>query len=194
MKVLGIKLRLILITLLALALSACATSGSGTSANGRNMARENELFRAPYNSSNYASRLPSHISAEGEKVVIVSPRVHAWAAYGPDGNQVKGGLATAGSNWCSDLGRPCHTRPGTYRILSLGSGGCKSHIFPMPRGGAPMPYCMYFNHGQALHGSPEGEVVDGNISHGCVRMHVQDAEWLRFNFVNVGTKVVIESY
>ncbi|HSW70413.1 MAG TPA: L,D-transpeptidase family protein, partial [Gammaproteobacteria bacterium] len=38
------------------------------------------------------------------------------------------------------------------------------------------------------------EVVDGNASHGCVRLKVQDAEWLRFNFVSIGTKVVVLPY
>lgn len=140
----------------------------------------------------YASRLPEHLS--GGKAVLVDPNVHAWGAYDTDGSLIRAGLISAGSNWCPDLGRPCHTYPGTYHVYSLGSEGCKSHIFPIPRGGAPMPYCMYFHGGQALHGSPEGEVVEGNISHGCVRMHVSDAEWLRFNFVNVGTKVIVKSY
>jgi lipoprotein-anchoring transpeptidase ErfK/SrfK len=45
-----------------------------------------------------------------------------------------------------------------------------------------------------LHGVPDGEVVEGNISHGCVRMHVVDAEWLRYSFVNYGTKVVVKPY
>jgi lipoprotein-anchoring transpeptidase ErfK/SrfK len=27
-----------------------------------------------------------------------------------------------------------------------------------------------------------------------VRMHVSDAEWLRYNFVNVGTKVIVKPY
>ena len=55
-----------------------------------------------------------------------------------------------------------------------------------------MPYCMYFHGGQALHGSYE--VVNGNISHGCVRLHVNDARWLRFNFAEPGTKVIIKPY
>jgi lipoprotein-anchoring transpeptidase ErfK/SrfK len=62
----------------------------------------------------------------------------------------------------------------------------------MPHGGAPMPYCMFFNGSQGLHGSYE--VVDGNASHGCVRMTVSDAEWVRFNFATIGTKVVVRPY
>lgn len=176
---------------LALLLSACASSGGGST-----RASNDATYRAAPrpSSSSFASRMPSHISPIGEKVVIVNPRVHAWGAYSPDGSLVKGGMASAGANWCPDLGRSCHTKTGTFRINSLGAGSCKSHIFPLPHGGAPMPYCMFFNGGQALHGAPAHEVVDGNVSHGCVRLQVSDAEWLRFNFVNVGTKVVIDSY
>ena len=83
---------------------------------------------------------------------------------------------------------------GTHRVYSLGGPGCISHLFPIPRGGAPMPYCMYFSGGQALHGVPPYEVGEGNFSHGCVRMHVGDAEWLRYNFVNEGTKVIVRPY
>jgi lipoprotein-anchoring transpeptidase ErfK/SrfK len=143
--------------------------------------------------ADYSSRLPQTMPA-GEKLVVIDPHTHTWGAYGSDGNLIRSGLATAGSSWCPDLGRPCHTSTGTFHVSSLGSADCKSRIFPKPKGGAPMPYCMFFNGGQAMHGSSDGEVVEANISHGCVRMHVADAEWLRFNFVNVGTKVVVKSY
>jgi len=142
----------------------------------------------------YSARLPQRIQPRYEKVVLIDPNVHAWGAYNPDGDLVRAGQATAGSDWCFDMGRPCNTKSGTFRVYSLGSPDCKSTIFPIPKGGAPMPYCMFFNRGQAMHGVHEGEVVDGNISHGCVRMHIPDAEWLRYNFVNVGTKVIVKSY
>lgn len=140
------------------------------------------------------SGLASKISPPGEKVIIVDPNSHEWGAYSPDGTLLRSGTATAGSDYCRDLHRRCHTRSGTFRIYSLGSASCKSHKFPLPRGGAPMPYCMYFNGGQALHGSYGHEVVAGNISHGCVRLHVDDARWIRFNFANIGTKVIVKSY
>jgi hypothetical protein len=141
----------------------------------------------------FASRIPQHIDVSS-KTVVVDPRVHVWGAYDENGNLVKAGQASAGSDYCRDLGHPCHTRVGTFHVFSLGSPDCKSHIFPIPRGGAPMPYCMFFNNGQALHGVPEGEVGDGNYSHGCVRLHVDDAEWLRYNFVEIGTRVIVKPY
>ncbi len=144
--------------------------------------------------------MPEQIDPPGEKLIVVNPNVHAWGAYLPDGRLIRGGMATAGSDWCRDLHRACRTRSGSFRIYSLGSSDCKSRKFPLPRGGAPMPYCMFFNGGQALHGSYE--VVAGNISHGCVRLHVEDAEWLRFEFVDGpdeensyrGTRVIIKAY
>lgn len=139
-----------------------------------------------------AFSMPQQISPPGEKLILVDPREHAWGAYTANGQLVRQGLASAGGDWCKDIHRPCHTRTGTFRIRTLGGGGCVSPSFPLPRGGAPMPYCMYFNQSQALHGSPN--VVDGNISHGCVRMHTGDAKWLRYNFATIGTLVQIQDY
>ena len=144
-----------------------------------------------YLSEDFSDRLPAHINTS-EKTVLIDPNVHAWGAYDDNGDLVRAGLAASGSNYCRDLGRRCHTKAGTFRVFSLGSRGCKSSIFPIPHGGAPMPYCMFFNKNQAMHGSYE--LADANISHGCVRMEVQDAEWLRFNFVRVGTKVIVKPY
>lgn len=143
---------------------------------------------------------PSSIRAEGQKKIIVDPNIHQWAAYDEDGKLVKSGIATAGKSYCPDIGRPCRTKSGTFRIYSLGESNCRSHKFPVGRGGAPMPYCMFFNNGQALHGSHQ--VVRGNISHGCVRLQIKDAKWLRYNFAeeptsrneSLGTLVIIKSY
>lgn len=140
---------------------------------------------------NYAKRLPPSIKTH-EKVIVVDPNVHAWGAYTENGDLIKAGLATAGNSWCHDIKRSCRTKAGTFRIHSLGSARCKSSIYPLPRGGAPMPYCMFFNKNQGLHGSYN--VVEGNVSHGCVRLRVHDAEWLRFQFVRVGTKVIVRPY
>lgn len=138
----------------------------------------------------YQSRLPQEISS-GANTIVVDPRVHAWGAYS-GGKLIKAGLATAGSHYCPDIHRPCRTRPGYYSIKSLGSAGCKSTRYPVGRGGAPMPYCMYFSGNFALHGSYE--VVEGNASHGCVRLRVDDARWLRYNFADIGTPVIIKPY
>lgn len=147
-----------------------------------------------------ARELPDQINPPGEKVIIVDPNIHRWGAYTPGGELVRSGLATAGGSWCRDVKRSCRTKAGSFRIYTLGNRGCKSSKYPMPRGGAPMPYCMFFNGGQGLHGSYQ--VVAANVSHGCIRLHVEDAEWLRFDFVDGpnssnnfrGTRVIIKPY
>lgn len=150
----------------------------------------------------FVPELPLQIDAPGEKVIIVDPSINEWGAYSENGELLRAGVATAGANYCRDIKRRCRTKVGTFRIYSLGSSGCFSRKFPVPRGGAPMPYCMFFNGGQALHGSARSKVVRANVSHGCVRLHVEDAKWLRFNFVEGpngdnhyrGTKVIVRPY
>jgi lipoprotein-anchoring transpeptidase ErfK/SrfK len=151
-----------------------------------------EAKRHHYLPADFGDRMPDHINTGGEKMILVDPNVHAFGAYDADGNRVYAGEATSGNDYCPDIHRRCHTKSGTFRIYSLGSRGCKSSIYPLGRGGAPMPYCMFFNKNQALHGSYE--VHDANVSHGCVRLQVPDAEWIRFNFATIGTKVVVRPY
>jgi lipoprotein-anchoring transpeptidase ErfK/SrfK len=167
-------------------LTSCASQRQDT-----NYAYANSAPQMVAPPTDYASRLPQNI-ATSEKTIVVDPNVHAWGAYNSQGELVKAGLVTAGGNWCSDVGRSCRTKSGSFRIASLGGPSCKSSLYPLPRGGAPMPYCMFFNGNQGLHGS--SEVIEGNVSHGCVRMRVSDAEWVRYNFANVGTRVIVRPY
>lgn len=147
------------------------------------------------------SPFPRQIEAPQEKLVVFDPKRYAWAAYDSDGTLVRWGPATGGQSWCSDIDEPCYTKAGRFRIFSMGNSSCISSKFPQPDGGAPMPYCMFFNGGQALHGSPGG-VMLGNESHGCVRMFVRDAEWLRYEFIDPpeeynnyrGTEVLVMPY
>ena len=44
--------------------------------------------------------------------------------------------------------------------------------------------------GVGIHGTPDDASIGYSASHGCIRMHIPDAEWL-FNHVDVGTPVVI---
>jgi lipoprotein-anchoring transpeptidase ErfK/SrfK len=157
-----------------------------------------ELNGSPF--ATEGAPLPSKARTYGERLIYVDPSAHAWGAYGADGKLMRWGIATAGNDWCDDTGEECKTKAGDYRIYSVGDIGCVSNKFPIPDGGAPMPYCMYFSGGQAIHGS--NEVVSDNVSHGCVRVHVADAKWLRYNFVESpsaanhfrGTRVYIEPY
>lgn len=144
---------------------------------------------------------PRKIQPPGEKMVVVDPIYYAWGAYEPNGVLLRWGPISAGSDYCQDVNAPCHTHSGSYRVFSLGSSECYSTKFPLPHGGAPMPFCMYFNNGQALHGEPKG-LPGFNDSHGCVRLYVNDAEWLRYDFIEgpnannhfQGTKVLVRDY
>lgn len=136
------------------------------------------------------------IKPPGEKLIVVDPNAHIYGAYSAKGVLVRWGIATAGSDRCRDTGERCHTSKGGFRIYSLGNANCYSRKY----NDAPMPYCMYFNGGEALHGSNEVEFE--NISHGCVRVHIEDAKWLRYHFVEApninnhyqGTKIIIKAY
>ena len=147
------------------------------------------------------SPFPLNVPSPGEKVVIVDPMHYAWGAYDPDGVLLRWGPASAGADFCKDIDRECHTHAGSFRVYSLGSSDCFSTKFPLPDGGAPMPYCMYFENGQALHGEPNG-LPGYNASHGCVRMYVNDAEWLRYDFIEGpnsgnnfrGTRIIVRDY
>lgn len=136
------------------------------------------------------SGLPSHIES-AEKVIIVDPSAMTWGAY-QAGELIRSGPASSGSDWCSDLQSTCHSPEGTFRIYSKGGPDCISHTFPLPDGGARMPYCMYFDGPYALHGSYD--MHSYNASHGCIRLNVSAARWLSQEFANVGTKVIIKSY
>jgi hypothetical protein len=107
-----------------------------------------------------------------------------WVAYDYHGDIIRSGHVSGGKDYCSDIKQDCRTVTGTFTIYRKGDDDCKSTKFPIGRGGAPMPYCMFFHDGYALHGS--SYVPDYNASHGCVRMEPDDAQWLNENFVEVG--------
>lgn len=144
--------------------------------------------------------VPETIKSSGEKIILVDPAKHAFGAYDHNGKLIRWGIATAGGDWCRDIAQSCRTSVGTFRIYSAGDDRCYSKKYPLPSGGAPMPYCMYFNGGQALHGA--SNVMFNNESHGCVRVHDSDAKWLRYQFIESpskrnryrGTMVVVRSY
>lgn len=144
-----------------------------------------------YMNINDISPLPKYHSAakNNRSTVIVDQSDLAWGAYDSNGRLVKWGPISGGKNYCPDTGSKCKTIRGTYKITSKRGKNCISYKFPIGKGGAPMPYCMFFSGGYALHGS---YTVPGyNASHGCVRLFVEDAEWLSDEFTKTGDTIVI---
>lgn len=138
------------------------------------------------------ARFPTKIRGKGYRFFVFSPRMRQWAAYDASGYRVKWGFANGGAEYCNDVGRRCRTPGGSYRIMSKGSSSCKSSKYPKPRGGAPMPYCMFFRSAYAIHGSPR--ISNNNGSHGCIRVTTSAAKWLSENFLRIGTPVKVLPY
>lgn len=139
------------------------------------------------------------ISPTGEKLILVSLPKLAWAAYAANGELVRWGPVSGGKNWCGDINKPCNTIQGVFHVFDKKDGNCRSRSFPVDRGGgSPMPYCMFFHSGFALHGSYE--LPGYNASHGCVRLYKEDAQWLNEEFVDLpefeqgrGTQVIVQT-
>src|SRR5215211_118524 len=105
------------------------------------------------------------------------------------------GVATGQSRYPSPLGR-WHVvvkwrNPWWYPPNSDWAKGQK----PIPPGsGNPLGtrWMGLSASGVGIHGTPDDASIGYSASHGCIRMHISDAEWL-FNHVTIGTTVFIVS-
>ncbi|OGT52705.1 MAG: endopeptidase IV [Gammaproteobacteria bacterium RIFCSPHIGHO2_12_FULL_41_15] len=135
------------------------------------------------------SPFPDQMETNGQKLVLINLGVHAFGAYGPDGKLVHWGPISGGKGWCPDIHGQCNTVVGQFNVVEKKGPECVSDKFPVEtEGGAPMPYCMYFYRGFAMHGST---LPGYHASHGCVRLFFEDAQWLNRHFVDVGTRVIL---
>jgi L,D-transpeptidase ErfK/SrfK len=132
---------------------------------------------------------PQEGEATGSKRIIISISKLAFGAYDGNGQLQYWGPVSTAKGYCPDLHHGCHTPTGSFAIYNKGGAGCVSKKFPVGRGGAPMPYCMFFNGGFAMHGS--NDVPGYNASHGCVRMFTSDAKWLNHEFTSGEHKVSV---
>lgn len=136
---------------------------------------------------------PMKIAATGERVFMFDPKIFAWAAYDENGQRIMTGSASGGKDFCEDVGVPCRTVTGTFRVYNKRGINCRSGEYPVETfGGAKMPYCMYFNRGYTIHAA--FEVPPANSSHGCIRVLPSAAKWLNEEFMTIGTKVIVLSY
>lgn len=122
--------------------------------------------------------------------IVVKLDELAWAAYDETGELKRWGPISGGKRFCKDTKKPCPTLPGDFIVYREGTEKCKSRKFPIGKGGAKMPYCMFYDGGYAIHGSYS--VPGYHASHGCVRTFIDDARWLNEYFVQKGrTRVTI---
>lgn len=129
------------------------------------------------------------ISPPGEKLILVNLKLLAWAAYSPEGILVNWGPASGGRQKCLDSAGSCKTVVGLFEVYDVRGENCVSKQYPINKGGAPMPYSMFFKDGYALHGSEE--LPGYNASHGCVRLLKSDARWLNEEFVSTPGKTQV---
>ena len=137
---------------------------------------------------------PMQIKARGEKQFIFDPKASAWAAYYEEGTRVMTGSGSAGVDACEEnAAQSCRTITGTFRVYNKRGLNCRSGEYPVDtKGGAKMPYCMYFYQGFTIHAAYE--VPEHPSSHGCVRVLPSAAKWLNEEFMAIGTKVTILAY
>lgn len=127
------------------------------------------------------SPLPMHMNTDNQKMIYIDLSTHAFGAYNEKGQLVHWGPVAAGTS-------SHNTVTGNFRIYRKQGEDCISSKYPEPDGGAPMPYCMHFHKGFALH----AQLLPGyHASHGCVRLLTRDAIWLNHNFAKIGTRVRI---
>jgi len=143
----------------------------------KNLAYINMLDVAPF---------PIKLEGEHQKQIIIDQDKLAWAAYDAEGNLIKWGPISSGRDRCPDANRSCRTLTGIFRVFSKENEKCTSDVFPIGKGGAKMPYCMFFHKGFALHGSED--IPGVRASHGCVRMFIEDAKWLNEHFVELSSE------
>jgi hypothetical protein len=130
------------------------------------------------------------IDADYTNRLFINLDALAWGAYDEQGQLLKWGPLSGGKDYCADVKSPCPTLPGDFFVYRTGTVKCKSKKFPVGKGGAKMPYCMFYDGGYAVHGSYE--VPGYHASHGCVRIFIEDARWLNEEFVRKGwTRVII---
>ena len=145
-----------------------------------NLSRMNLLDISPF---------PAHKQTNGKKLILVNLSSQAFGAYDASGQLIHWGPVSGGKGYCPDVGRNCNTAIGSFKVYRKQGPECISSKFPIEtNGGAPMPYCMHFNGGYALHGST---LPGYHASHGCVRLFFEDAKWLNQDFINIGTNVIV---
>lgn len=76
--------------------------------------------------------------------------------------------------WATSTARPGYRTPvGSYRPIRL-----ERYWRSRKYNNAPMPYSIFFRGGYAIHGTTEIKRLGRPVSHGCVRLHPDNAKVL----------------
>jgi L,D-transpeptidase ErfK/SrfK len=137
------------------------------------------------------SPMPLYRNTSHQAEVVVDLKKHAFGAYDARGRLLRWGPIASGRKVCLvRKHRSCATRRGAFTVFKKKGVECYSRTYPLKtKGGAPMPYCMFFDGGRAMHASRLMGYV--NQSRGCVGMFLEDAKWLSNRFVYLKTKVLV---
>ncbi len=141
---------------------------------------------------NYAYNAPERRDTNGRSLFVFDPSQLRWYAYDKSGDLVGSGKASGGKNYCPDTKKRCKTPVGKFKVYAMRGANCVSSKFPIGKGGSPMPYCMFFHGGFAIHGS--NHLPQHNASHGCIRVEPAAARWLQENVIDYGTTVIVKPY
>lgn len=178
--------------LLSLGLSACVENDESTlMADDAGYVHRTIHYTKDKRGRNY---FPEQIKSIGERQFIFDPKASAWAAYDEEGKRVMTGAGSAGVDACEeDASKSCRTITGSFRVYNKRGLGCRSGEYPVDtRGGAKMPYCMFFYQGFTIHAA--FDVPEHPSSHGCVRVFPSASKWLNEEFMQIGTKVTVLAY
>ncbi len=132
--------------------------------------------------TNQPAEIPSRTLRSGNVIVVVLCDQH-FVAFHQYGVYDHGPVSTGMIGF--------ETPPGHYRICRHEGAGYRSDKYPLPNGGAPMPWATFFcrpdgsETGMAFHGGDLNRpaAVRGKpygMSHGCIRMSAQQAHSINF--------------
>jgi lipoprotein-anchoring transpeptidase ErfK/SrfK len=143
-------------------------------------------FRALKPKVTRASFGPVIVIRRGSNRLYLYNGMRSWRVFG---------VATGQSQYPTPVGRWSIVlkwrNPWWYPPSSSWARGAK----PIPPGpGNPLGtrWMGLSASGVGIHGTPDDASIGYSASHGCIRMHIPDAEWL-FNHVRIGTTVFIVS-
>jgi hypothetical protein len=150
---------------------------------------EKTYYEIPENNIPFPTMRPE----KGRSVFIFDPNHRMWAIYNKEGKRVGAGPASGGKDYCPDINKPCRTVSGEFTVFRTEDKDCTSKTFPIKEnGGAPMPHCMFFYKGYAIHGS--ANALNKNTSHGCIRVSKKAAEWINKTYISPGSTVIVLPY